>query len=282
MRKPTWKNNARVVIGLLASLALFLATTGLAEDSFPPCWRGSAGATYENWSFPGSSNPANPDAFTNPNGTPQATITVGSYGAGWIGAIIPPFLGRSGTWDLGLSGQISLAIPNFGGSATSWKYVQVQVTYYSDGDIFVAPAVSLAGATFMSSQVVSNQAYGPGVWWTLQSVWLIQPAPVSETVLLTSGSSQTSDIDQVIVDTLCPAPGQSGVQLSIQPVSPGSGQVQISWPGGLAGSVLESTADLNDPNGWTPVPEAVQTTGCISSVTVNAVGGPYFYRLKQL
>ena len=196
MQKPTWKDRALV----LAGLALFLAYTGLAEDSFPPCWRGSAGTTYENWSFPSSSNPANPDAFTNPNGTPRATITVGSYGTGWNSSL----LGRSGVWDIGLGGQISLAVPNFGGSATSWKYVQVQATYFADGTFYVAPAVSIAGATFVSSQVVSNQAYGPGVWWTLQSVWLIQPSPASETVLVTSGSSQGSVIDQVIVDTLCP------------------------------------------------------------------------------
>ena len=184
-------------------------------------------------------------------------------------------------WDIGLSGQISLAIPNLGGSAASWKYVQVQATYFDDGTYYVAPAVFVAGATFVSSQVVSNQSFGPGVWRTLQSVWLIQPAPVSETVLVTSGSSQASLIDQVIVDTLCPASGQDGVPLSIRPVGPGSGQVQISWQGGLPGAVLQANAHLNDPNAWTQV-QPIQTTECISFVTVNAVGGPYFYRLKQL
>jgi len=275
VQQPTWQARALA----LAGLALCLANTGLAEDLFPPCWRGGAGATYENWSFSSSSNPASPEAFTNPNGIPQAAISVGSYGTGWSKG---PFLDRTNMWDIGLNGQISLAIPNFGGSATSWKYLEVQVTYFSDGTFYLPPTTSIAGATNLSSQVVNNQASGPGVWYTAQSVWLVQPALASETVLVASGASQGAIINQVVIDTLCPAPGQKGVSLSIQVVGPNGGQVQISWQGGLPGVVLQSNARLDDPNGWSKVQATIQTLGCISSVTLDAVDGLRFYRLKQL
>ena len=41
------------------------------------------------------------------NGTPQATLTQGSFATGWKASA----LGRNGLWDLGQGGQVSLAIP---------------------------------------------------------------------------------------------------------------------------------------------------------------------------
>src|SRR5438270_480887 len=82
--------------------------------------------------------------LTHPNGTPHATLTQGPFATGWKASS----LSRSGVWDLGQSGQVSLAVPNFGG-ALAWKYVQVQVTYLDAPGFFLAPATSIAGATLL-------------------------------------------------------------------------------------------------------------------------------------
>ncbi len=175
--------------------------------------------TYENWSFVASNNPANPEAFTNPNGTPQATFTLGPFGEGWLASTA---LGtRSGVWSLGLGGQVSLAIPNYsGGSPTSWKYVHVQVTYFDDGGFGTRPpTVSIAGATLLSTTDVTNTVVtsGPpqntvfGRWITRRTIWLFRPCPASETVVITADPAKDALIDQIIVDTRCPTPGDGDV-----------------------------------------------------------------------
>ena len=66
-----------------AGLSLLLVCNSRADDSVPPCWRGNPGTTHADWSFAVSNNPAAPDTFTNPNGTPQATLTEGAFATGW-------------------------------------------------------------------------------------------------------------------------------------------------------------------------------------------------------
>ncbi len=174
-----------------------------ADDSFPPCWRGASGTTFANWNFTTSNNPALPEQFTNPNGMPQATLTIGTAGTGWRASV----LSRTNVWDLGRGGFASVPIANFGGATNSWKYVQVQVTYFEDGGIYVAPSVAIAGATFISSQVVNNQTAFPGAWKTMQTVWRIQPAPAAETIQITGNPAKGLLLDQIIVDTRCSFPG---------------------------------------------------------------------------
>src|SRR5262245_7230498 len=195
MRTPTWRAGAVV----MASLTLLSVPSARADDSFPPCWRSSAGTTYQNWFFAVSNNPAAPDVFTNANGTPLMTPTVGSFGTGWKSVSLG---GRTGVWDFGQAGLASLLVPNFPGSP-SWKYVQVQVTYFDAAGFYLPPVVSISGGTLISSQVTNNQVVTPGNWKTYQTVWLIQPSPASETIVLTGDASKGLLIDQIIVDTRC-------------------------------------------------------------------------------
>src|ERR1039458_7912606 len=198
MQNPAW----RITAAVSAALTLSVAASSRAEDSFPPCWRGNPGTTYENWSFNTNSNPAAPEVFTNVNGTPQASLIVGAFGTGWKSSTVG---GRTGAWDLGQAGTASLAVPNFGG-APAWKNVQVQVTYFDAPGFYLPPVVSIAGATFVSSQVINNQVAAPGNWKTYQTVWLLQPSPASETIALSGDAIKGLLIDQIIVDTRCAAP----------------------------------------------------------------------------
>src|SRR5262245_30096179 len=203
MKKPTCK----VSSATFAVLTMLSVCGSRADDSAPPCWRGDAGTTYQDWSFAVSNNPAIPDVFTNSNGTPLATITPGMFATGWKASA----LGKSGLWDLGKAAQVSLAVPNFGGSAASWEYVQVQVTYFDAPGFYLPPTTSIAGATLVSSQTISNNVFGPGVWRTQVTFWLIQPSPASETIVLTGDASKGLVIEEVIVDTRSSASGDGDV-----------------------------------------------------------------------
>src|ERR1035437_4508748 len=198
MQTSIWKKGATIFAGL----ALLLGWTARGDDSFAPCWRGNSDTTYQNWTFATSNNPVAPDTFVNPNGAPLASLTLGAFGTGWKSVSLG---GRTGVWDLGKAAQVSLSISNFGGLSATKEYVQVQVTYFDDGGFgYVAPTVSIPGATLVSSQIVIDQTINLGSWKTMQTVWQIQPSPASETVVISGDANKGLLIDQVVVDTRCP------------------------------------------------------------------------------
>lgn len=263
MQKSIWWAMAATVAVLCAGL-----NPVSANDSFPPCWRSGPGTTYENWSFVASNNPAAPEVFTNPNGTPQAAFTLGPFGKGWLASTA---LGtRSGVWSLGLGGQVSLPIPNYsGGSPTSWKYVHVQVTYFDDGGFGTRPpTTSLAGAILLSTTSVTNTVVtsGPpqntvfGQWITRRTVWLFRPCPASETVVIKADPAKDALIDQVIVDTRCPTPGDGDVP-AFQPCwrnQPGS--TSQHWAFGVSDNPA-APESVNNPYG---TPQAGMVVGVFS------------------
>jgi len=201
MKRAMWQ-----LMAVLAGAALWAGNTALAEDSFPPCWRGQANSTLQNWRFDANANPASPEAFSNTNSpAPSATIVPTISGTGWTDDELG--LGtKRGVWD---AQSVSLAIPNAAGSAASWKYVWVQVTEWR-GPFYTAATVSVSGATPVGSVESVNVERVPtdpmlptfGNWSVQKSLWRIAPCPADETVTITGGQFG-SLIDQVIVDTLC-------------------------------------------------------------------------------
>ncbi len=187
--------------GVLLALCFLVSGAAIADDIYTPSWRGSDGTTLENWAFTTSANPAAPDTVNNSYGSPTATMTVLDYGVGWIDADSFSYGTKTGMWDLGASGIISLDIPNRP-LALSYKDIWVQVTYLYDP--FEAPVVSIAGAQYLGgeSQVVETLD-GFGQWVTAVSKWRITPNPSSEVVTITADAAMGSLIDSVIVDTKC-------------------------------------------------------------------------------
>jgi hypothetical protein len=60
--------------------------------------------------------------------------------------------------------------------------------------------------------------------------------------------------------------------------------LQLQWPFSGAGSQLMSTTSLAPTTGWTPVPNPVQITGTVFTVTLPMGGGissSRFYRLQS-
>ena len=216
MRNLTWRlaaakrgGGAGWWLALMGAGAMLIGPAR-ADDTFPPCWRGRPGTTYQQWTFTTSANPAAPEFVTNPFGAPQAAVTVGTAGAGWIDQQTIIFgTNRAGVWDLGRNGNIALSIPNDTAPAGSWKFVYVQVTQYRDSLYSQLATVSIPGATLVRSQLRTNEVLLPpafpfnGRWVVEQSVWLLEPCPTSETVTISSGANNSVAIDQVVIDTRC-------------------------------------------------------------------------------
>jgi hypothetical protein len=173
--------------------------------AFRPCWRGQANTTFQQWLFGVSNNPASLSAelVTNAYGAPHASISFGSASVHFIQD--SAFLGcRQGIWDLGHSGTMTLTVPNTSsGSATSYKYVRVQVTQYRDTLYNANAAVTISGATLVSSNQQTVLSVAPGRnWVVVQTILRVgPPTPSSETITITAGVNGGL-IDQVVVDTL--------------------------------------------------------------------------------
>lgn len=191
----------------LVGLAALFSWPALADDLMPPCWRGRAGSTLQAWSFNNSASPAVPEVMSNPNGFPQAGITLGQGGAGWVNSL-SLFGTNGGIWDLGRNGTMALTIPNQSGEAGSWKVIAIQVTQYRDGLYNAMATVSVPGATRVSGQVRTNATMVRGspprysYWVVDQSVWVMETCPATESITITAGVN-SSAIDQVVVDTIC-------------------------------------------------------------------------------
>ena len=187
---------------LLAAVAMALAPPALGNDPLPPCWRGAADTTFQSWAFDVNANPASPETVSNP-GSPVAQAMVAAGGGGWIDSLFI-FGARQGIWDLGPSGTQTVTIPNFAAPPNSWKYVSVQVTQYRDGIYSANATVDIPGALLVSEQSVDVGAGGflGAKWITHQSLWLIEPCPAGETVVITAPANGSA-IDQITVDTRC-------------------------------------------------------------------------------
>jgi len=174
----------------------------MADDLYPPAWRGTGGTTFQEWTFSSVKNPAAPENVSNPYGDPTATVIVGDSGLGWVGEDeIGTYGTKTGVWDLGAYGSLTLDIPNRP-AAGGYKDIWVQVTYLYDP--FDPPIITVDGAEYLGgeSQVVEELPMF-GTWICAQSKWRITPNPNSEVVRITGSDPMGSVIDQVVVDTKC-------------------------------------------------------------------------------
>ena len=64
----------------LATLLLAAGSaTALADDLFPPPWRGQPDTTFAHWTFDNQAAPYFPDAWNNPYGLVTTPTVIGSY-----------------------------------------------------------------------------------------------------------------------------------------------------------------------------------------------------------
>lgn len=202
--------------------------------AFRPCWRGQPNSTFQQWLFGVSNSLASipAEVVSNSFSAPLASAALGTYALGWFD-VNSVYGCRNGIWGLGGGGAMTFNIPNKSPvSASSYKYVQVQVTQYRDLGIYDANGnVSIVGATLVSQQETEIGPGGglPGGRWVVaQTVWRLgPPSPNNETVVF-AAAPRGSLIDQVAIDTLCldfPCPANVSVQ-----ADPGAcSKTNVTW-----------------------------------------------------
>jgi hypothetical protein len=213
-------------VALISFAAVTVGSAADPHDAITPCWRGQPTATYQNWDFRTSANPASPEVLANAFGASTATITPGPFSDGYFASI--PGSTNVGFWDLGQSGTITASIPNNpSATATSYKYVWVQVAQYIGGVFPNYASVTIANGTLLGGQRVKVENAPPlGAVFVDQTMWRLEPSPSSEVVTITAPSNG-SLIDGVIVDTWCVTNSAVWVDDDYGPLG---GCVSVGWP----------------------------------------------------
>ena len=187
----------RVLLVCIASVALCGSAIPLwADDIFPPPWqRGEPGTTYQAWTFGTNANPSSTDEYTtyNPYGTPEATVTNGTWNLFYDNHV--------GVWTLGSNSSIDLTIPNSPLDDTSGKDVWTQVTWQADFGGSPLVSVVADGTTYPSlpgESLVEYNGWTTGVYETV-----LPNNPTAEHVVVKG----TMDVGEVVIDTqLVPEP----------------------------------------------------------------------------
>ena len=193
------------VLGLGLALCVFAAARCvLADDLFPPTWREAPNTTFQAWEFSDDSNPAEPDDYENPYGTPVATI-LGKFtnprkDTWWIEEDLN--FDRQGIWHIG--DQMTLDIPN-DPTLRPLKKIRLQITY--DGGLTVPepqPWIDVEasdGAQTVDFELVNRVVLDEYYVHDTYDI-VLEPNPSHETIWITPYYCQIY-IDEIVVDTIC-------------------------------------------------------------------------------
>lgn len=180
----------------LASFALVcFATAALAEDLFPPPWRGEPNTTFQHWTFDtdqstggGGTGQWIPEVADNPYGQPYIDTFWGDET--WL----PDYEGRSGVMRM-WAGIAYINLPNVP-DPDDWKIVWLQSTWSGDPVMWTfsdPPAADIFD--------LGTIDLGDGWFHTTYEIW-IPGNPPFETIGL-NNSNGTTYFDQIVVDTIC-------------------------------------------------------------------------------
>jgi uncharacterized protein (TIGR03382 family) len=214
---------------LLAVLAVTLIPlAGLAEDLFPPWWRGVLSTTSQYWEF---STPTSgwedfdgdlqPDGLK-PDGSPiggqpflpsTVVFVTPMPGSGWIPdeyVTDYEYQGQTGTVGIGvwpLSGWIDVIVDNHDPNPLNEKWIWVQITWrpqdLGEFPIFEAFDPLPIGEPTVVGEVIFDPA-DPLSWRTTAYFWRLDWNPPDEAFTI----SGTIDVDELVIDTWCvPEPG---------------------------------------------------------------------------
>lgn len=195
-----------VYVAVAALLAPTAAT--LADDLYPPNWRGNDNTTWGQWEFLVDDSTPDPDDGYFPFGPPSSEWTPGTA-AGWFaqkGDYNPP--GDSGDGWINLSGDIWITMQN-GPDLNPFKQIWIQLTWSPQvlGNIpYLEVTSPYENTGIFSTPLVHETLYEefPGVQNGIkvyQSVYHvdISPNPTWETIHVFGGI----DLDEVVIDTWC-------------------------------------------------------------------------------
>jgi len=184
-------------------VVLLLAVPALAEDLYPPPWRGQPGTTFQHWMFSQPGSPPGtywPELVNNPFGTPSIVDPWEPrppYGwfsewAGMQGVLVP-------YWEL------TTEIMNYP-EPLPWKDIYVQVTWYDGigpgGWDCIQPMPYYCG-TYQFTEVSTTPLFGD--WYHSVFTYRVEPNPPWECIEFWPYPDPYGYIavDQIVIDTWC-------------------------------------------------------------------------------
>lgn len=202
------------IIGTAVLLLAGAAPGAFAHDFWDqwngkPWNRGDAGSTFQAWDF--SIDPVNPVAVENPYGPPQVSFGNSQYPDVVPGPDGPPI----NTWHLGISdpatgleepGIIDLFLPN-NPMNNPVKLVYVQITSDKGTLANQPPLVNPQAAGISSPGPIIK--HGSTSWYTYN--WLIEIRPNPESERLSFTFPYSTNVSQIVVDTICTVPEPSSL-----------------------------------------------------------------------
>ena len=183
---------------MTVALAMMVAAPALAEDIYPPDWRGDERSTYQRWEFNDDNPIPLPDEVMNPFGMPQMVVT--PY-APWMPEFGDP-ISRPGVWPL--SGMIEVEVPN--NQPDEYKLIRVQVTWAEQQEgSGIEPIITVAIPVQGEVQEADRLTTCVGYPWQHTVVdFFVIPNPEWETISIFG----EVNVDEVVIDTICiPEPG---------------------------------------------------------------------------
>jgi len=183
-------------LSFVATAILLVCSVAMADDLYPPSWRGEPGTTYQAWEFYTNANPSSPDVVNNPYGAPTATILGAFPKTRWIEIEQTQY----GVWIT--EEWIQLDIPNTEiTDPNSFKEIWLQMTFdVGTGNlpmIFLVPDADpyTLNPVYVQPDPVGTYTYG---LWNI----ILEPNPTFETIYILPREC-TLFADEIIVDTRC-------------------------------------------------------------------------------
>jgi len=181
---------------LVAFTVLCLVAPALADDLYPPPWRGASETTFQHWQFTEQQQYFwVPEIMNNPYGTPY--LATSYLDEQWYDT----FMGREGVmnpyWNF-----VEINLPN-SPTPNDWKLVYFQITYWPFDDSGVPVAPRDMWTSPPASQQIMTRSLLLSDGWTYESweFW-IPGNPSYETMTLNTGEWDLYT-DQIVIDTIC-------------------------------------------------------------------------------
>lgn len=206
-----------------ASLSFLAISTVLTAATPLPLWYGQPNTTRQGYAFSSAALSPAASPLENPYGAVTSQVTLGNFSDGWQDPNDPIDLSGvdpDGTWDLGLSGNISVSVPAVSGPAASGYVYRIDFEVYAVGyrGITALPSFSTTGFTpvglTMTQSTVAPDPLFPGASWDSRR-WTgyfdtTSGSPVTFTVSAPANNTSVIDTLEVFTRfTLIPEPAVS-------------------------------------------------------------------------
>jgi hypothetical protein len=188
-----------LILAVAVCAVVTWAIPGLAEDIWPPYWRGEWSTTSQVWEFRTPDNPVAPDGPATGGQPPLPSTMLHVFpgpGMEWI-PFDPDAPERMGIWPL--SGVMDVVVDNHDPHPENEKWLSMQLTWKPQ-EVGREPEVRLTYPDGLPIQLSADGNFGfPGEWWMTQYTYKLPVNPPEEFITI----SGLINVDELVIDTWC-------------------------------------------------------------------------------